>query len=71
MPYLLQHVSNGHDYGRIKVDGKVIRESLKDRVGSAGPRASCNCSSVLKHSQELARKSGLPGSLIMTWGISR
>ena len=29
MPHLLQYVSNGYYYGRIKVGGKVIRESTK------------------------------------------
>ena len=32
VPHLLQYVSNGNYYGRIKVDGKVIRESLKTAV---------------------------------------
>jgi hypothetical protein len=32
LPYLLQYVSNGNYYGRIKVSGKVIRESLKTKV---------------------------------------
>ena len=29
VPHLLQYVSNGNYYARIKVKGKIIRESLK------------------------------------------
>ena len=29
VPHLLQYVSNGNYYGRIKVSGKIIRESLE------------------------------------------
>jgi hypothetical protein len=32
VPHLLQYVSNGNYYGRIKVNGKIIRESLKTDV---------------------------------------
>jgi hypothetical protein len=32
VPHLLQYVSNGNYYGRIKIGGKVIRESLKTTV---------------------------------------
>lgn len=32
VPNLIQYVSNGNYYGRIKIDGKVIRESLKTGV---------------------------------------
>jgi len=32
VPHLLQYVSNGNYYGRIKVGGKIIRESLKTDV---------------------------------------
>jgi|ERR1017187_741781 hypothetical protein len=32
VPHLLQYVGNGNYYGRIKVGGKVIRESLKTTV---------------------------------------
>ena len=32
MPHLLQYVSNGNYYGRIKLNGKVIRESLETTV---------------------------------------
>ena len=31
-PHLLQYVSNANYYARIKVNGKVIRESLKTTV---------------------------------------
>ena len=34
MPNLLQNVSNGNYYGRIKVGGKLIRESLGPSVWS-------------------------------------
>jgi hypothetical protein len=30
---LLQYVSNGNYYGRIKVNGKIIRESLNTKHG--------------------------------------
>jgi hypothetical protein len=29
VPHLLQYVSNGSYYGRIKIGGKIIRETLK------------------------------------------
>ena len=32
VPHLLRYVSNGNYYGRIKVGGKLIRESLKTAV---------------------------------------
>ena len=32
VPNLLQYVSNGNYYGRIKVGGKLIRESLRTDV---------------------------------------
>jgi hypothetical protein len=32
VPHLLQYVSNGNYYGRIKIGGKIIRESLKTDV---------------------------------------
>jgi hypothetical protein len=32
VPHLLQYVSNGNYYARIKVNGKIIRESLKTGV---------------------------------------
>lgn len=35
MPHLLQYVSNGNDYGRIKMRGKIIRESQNTIVWSA------------------------------------
>jgi hypothetical protein len=35
VPNLLQSVSNGNYYGRIKVGGKVIRESLETTVWAA------------------------------------
>jgi integrase len=34
VPCLLQYVSNGNYYGRVRVDGKLIRESLKTDVWS-------------------------------------
>jgi len=33
MPHLLQYVSNGNYYGRIKIGGKLIRESLQTTIG--------------------------------------
>lgn len=39
VPHLLQYVSNGNYYGRIKVGGKIIRESLQTDVWTtAKPR---------------------------------
>jgi hypothetical protein len=32
VPHLLQYVTNGNYYGRIKVGGKIIRESLETTV---------------------------------------
>ena len=32
VPHLLQYVSNGNYYGRIKVDGKILRQSLQTRT---------------------------------------
>ena len=32
MPHLLQYVSNGNYYARIKINGKIIRESLKTSI---------------------------------------
>ena len=32
VPHLLQYASNGNYYGRIKIDGKIIRESLQTRI---------------------------------------
>jgi len=32
VPNLIQYVNNGNYYGRIKVGGKIIRESLKTNV---------------------------------------
>ena len=34
VPHLLQYVSNGNYYGRIKISGKLIRESLETDVWS-------------------------------------
>jgi hypothetical protein len=35
VPPLLQYVSNGNYYGRIKVGGKIIRESLNTGIWTA------------------------------------
>jgi hypothetical protein len=32
VPHLLQYASNGNYYGRIKIGGKIIRESLGTKV---------------------------------------
>jgi hypothetical protein len=32
VPHLLQYVTNGNYYGRIKIGGKLIRESLQTTV---------------------------------------
>jgi integrase len=49
VPHLLQYVSNGNYYGRIKVDGKVIRESLKTTVWTT---AKLRLTDFLKGQQE-------------------
>ena len=36
VPHLLQYVSNGNNYGRIQVNGKIIRESLGTSVWTTG-----------------------------------
>lgn len=49
VPNLLQYVSNGNYYGRIKVGGKVIRQSLKTRVWTS---AKLRLTDFLKKHQE-------------------
>jgi len=49
MPHLLQYVSNGNDYGRIKMRGKIIRESQNTIVWSA---AKLRLKDFLKELQE-------------------
>lgn len=49
VPNLLQYVSNGHYYGRIKVGGKIIRESLKTSVWTT---AKLRLAEFLKTQQE-------------------
>jgi integrase len=50
VPHLLQYVSNGNYYGRIKVGGKVIRESLKTDVWTT---AKLRLTDFLKEHQEV------------------
>ena len=49
VPNLLQYVSNGNYYGRIKVGGKLIRESLKTQVWTT---AKLRLVDFLKENQE-------------------
>jgi hypothetical protein len=52
VPHLLQYVSNGNYYGRIKVAGKTIRESLKTKVWST---AKLRLTDFLKNQQSRDR----------------
>src|ERR1035441_4880326 len=49
VPHLLQYVGNANYYGRIKVGGKVIRESLKTTVWTT---AKLRLTDFLKERQE-------------------
>lgn len=49
VPCLLQYVSNGNYYGRIRVNGKLIRESLKTSVWST---AKLRLADLVKDSRE-------------------
>jgi integrase len=49
VPHLLQYISNGNYYGRIKVGGKIIRESLKTDVWTT---AKLRLTDFLKEHQE-------------------
>jgi hypothetical protein len=49
VPNLIQYVSNGNYYGRIKVGGKLIRESLKTSVWTT---AKLRLTDFLKEHQE-------------------
>jgi hypothetical protein len=49
LPHLLQYVNNVNYYGRIKVGGKIIRESLKTNVWST---AKLRLTDFLKEHQE-------------------
>jgi hypothetical protein len=49
VPNLLQYVSNGNYYGRIKIGGKIIRESLKTNVWTT---AKLRLTDFLKKQQE-------------------
>lgn len=49
VPHLLQYVSNGNYYARIKVSGKIIRESLKTGVWTT---AKLRLTDFLKEKQE-------------------
>jgi hypothetical protein len=49
VPHLLQYVSNGNYYARIKANGKIIRESLKTSVWTT---AKLKLTDVVKKHQE-------------------
>jgi hypothetical protein len=57
VPHLLQYVSNGNYYGRIKIDGKLIRESLKTSVWTM---AKVRLANFLKTKQENRSQIDLP-----------
>jgi hypothetical protein len=57
VPHLLQYVSNSNYYGRIKVGGKSIRESLKTDVWTT---AKLRLTDFLKEHQEARRQLPLP-----------
>ena len=57
MPHLLQYVSNGNYYGRIKVSGKIIRESLDTDVWTT---AKLRLTDFLKNHQEVRRQINPP-----------
>jgi hypothetical protein len=49
VPHLLQYVSNGNYYARIRINGKLIRESLKTGVWTT---AKLRSTDFLKEKQE-------------------
>jgi hypothetical protein len=53
VPHLLQYIPNGNYYGRIKIGGKVIRESLKTTVWT---NAKLKLTDFLKEHQENQNK---------------
>ena len=57
VPHLLQYVSNGNYYGRIKIGGKVIRESLKTTVWTT---AKLRLTDFLKKHQEARNRVAKP-----------
>jgi hypothetical protein len=57
VPCLLQYVSNGNYYGRIRVNGKLIRESLKTGVWST---AKLRLAELIKSSRENRNKVAAP-----------
>ena len=58
VPHLLQYVSNGNYYARIKVKGKVIRESLKTSVWT---NAKLRLTDFLKVHQDVRGRVDPPG----------
>ena len=57
VPHLLQYVSNGNYYGRIKISGKIIRESLETEVWTT---AKLRLTDFLKNHQEVRERVALP-----------
>ena len=57
VPHLLQYVPNGNYYGRIKLDGKIVRESLGTSVWTV---AKLKLTDFLKNSREARCKTVLP-----------
>jgi integrase len=57
VPHLLQYVTNGNYYGRIKVSGKIIRESLNTDVWTT---AKLRLTDFLKKHQEIRSRGATP-----------
>jgi integrase len=57
VPHLLQYVSNGNYYGRIKVRGKLIRESLETTIWTT---AKLRLTDFLKKNQEARQRIDVP-----------
>lgn len=57
VPHLLQYVSNGNYYGRIKLDGRIVRESLGTSVWTV---AKLKLTDFLKNSREARCTTVLP-----------
>lgn len=68
VPHLLQYVSNGNYYGRIKVRGKLIRESLETTVWTT---AKLRLTDFLKNQQEVRQRIDPPKFSIAVEGYKR
>jgi len=57
VPHLLQYVSNGNYYGRIKIGGKIFRESLQTSVWTT---AKLRLNDFLKKQREFREQAVCP-----------